>query len=260
MAVGSGAAGPVRRGGAIVGVPPRAAPWPALATGLAASATVPLTLTALGHGGPLALLGPAGYLGGAVIVAVRWPHRELGAANRITLARLVLTSWVVSALAPAALADSWAVPVQLGIVVVGIACLVLDGVDGRVARARGLDSPFGARFDVEVDAALILVLSLAVPLLGVAGWWVVGIGLIRYAYVAASLRRRWLRGPLFPSLARKVVGVLQVVALLVTLVAALIPAVPGAAPRVVLGAALAALCWSFGRDALWQWRQRLSRR
>ena len=76
-------------------------------------------------------------------------------------------------------------------VVVGTCCLVLDGVDGKVARARGETSAFGARFDMETDAALLLALSLAVPALGIAGWWALAIGGMRYAYVAAG----WIAPP-----------------------------------------------------------------
>ncbi|MPV36366.1 CDP-alcohol phosphatidyltransferase family protein [Georgenia subflava] len=231
--------------------------WPrrALLGGLLGSLTLPVLLTAAGHGGPVLVVGSLAYVVGAALVALCWPSRALGAANQLTLARLVLTSWVLAALAPAH-HDSWAVPVQLGIVVAGVTCLVLDGIDGRVARARGSASAFGARFDVEVDAALVLVLSAAVPLLGVAGWWVLGIGIVRYAYVAASLRWRWLRGAVFPSTARKVVGVCQVVALLVALLCPLLPEMPVRAPSVILGLALAGLCWSFGRDARWQHARR----
>lgn len=255
MAVGSGATGPVRLGGGALHATARAAPWTALASGFLAAATAPLFLIGTGHGGWPVLAGLVVYLVGAARVALRWPSRVLGAANAITLARLVLTSWSVAALAPAR-QDRWAVAVQVGIVVVGVCCLVLDGVDGRVARARGLASDFGARFDVEVDAALILALSLAVAMLDVAGWWVLGIGLIRYCYVAAAWRWPWLRGAVFPSTARKVVGVAQVVALLVALLASLVPVVPDGVAGPVLAVALAGLCWSFGRDVLWQHRRR----
>ena len=37
--------------------------------------------------------------------------------------------------------------------------LILDGVDGKVARRTRNASAFGARFDMEVDAFLILVFS-----------------------------------------------------------------------------------------------------
>ena len=64
-----------------------------------------------------------------------------------------------------------------------------------MARARGETSAFGARFDMETDAALLLALSLAVPALGVAGWWVLAIGGLRYAYVAAGWSPRAGSGP-----------------------------------------------------------------
>ena len=46
-------------------------------------------------------------------------------------------------------------------VVLAAVALVLDAVDGRVARRTGTVHPLGARFDMETDAFLILVLSAA---------------------------------------------------------------------------------------------------
>jgi phosphatidylglycerophosphate synthase len=243
-------------------VPVRPWPWPALAAGLAGSLAVPFAVVASGWAGAstpgwsavvqaawgtaAALVGVLVYAVGAAAVAARWPRRVLGAANALTLLRLVIVSWLAGLLA---LPDprAWQIPVVLA----GLGCLVLDGVDGRVARRRGLVSAFGARFDVEVDAALMLVLSVAVAELGIAGWWVVSMGLVRYVYVGASLGWPWLRGPLFPSLARKVVGVCEVVALLAALLSPLLTGLPAAAPMALLVVALGALCWSFARDARW---------
>ncbi len=75
---------------------------------------------------------------------------------------------------------------------------MLDAVDGRVARRTGTASAFGARFDMEVDAFLILVLSVYVARVGRR----VGaaIGAARYAFVAAGWLLPWLRGPLPPRL------------------------------------------------------------
>ena len=72
--------------------------------------------------------------------------------------------------------------------------LALDAVDGWVARRTGTVSALGARFDMEVDAFLILVLSgYVAPTLG---GWVLAIGLMRYAFVAAGWVLPWLRaGP-----------------------------------------------------------------
>ena len=62
---------------------------------------------------------------------------------------------------------------------------VLDGIDGWLARRTGMASDFGARFDMETDAALIMVLALLAWQFGKAGVWVLASGLLRYA-----LRRR----------------------------------------------------------------------
>ena len=62
--------------------------------------------------------------------------------------------------------------------------LILDAVDGKVARRTGTSTPLGARFDMEVDAFLILVLSVYVAMS--LGPWVLLIGVMRYAFVAAA--------------------------------------------------------------------------
>ena len=63
----------------------------------------------------------------------------------------------------------------------------LDGVDGWLARRDAQASSFGARFDMETDAAFILILSVLVWQHGKAGAWVLGCGLMRYVFVAAGL-------------------------------------------------------------------------
>ncbi len=94
---------------------------------------------------------------------------------------------------------------------------------------------------MEVDAALLLVLSAVAAL--TQGPWVLAIGLLRYAYVAAGWCWAPLRRTPAPRFSRKVVAVVQAVALLT----ALLPPVPPRAGA-VLAAALAALVFSFGRD------------
>jgi phosphatidylglycerophosphate synthase len=236
-------------------------PWRPLATGavvegagLAAAGGVGLLL-------PLPALGASlGYLGGAAIILASWHRRRFGAANLVTLARVVGTSWVVG-LTLQALLGRLTTGGLLAMVVVGTCCLVLDGVDGKVARARGETSAFGARFDMETDAALLLALCLAVPALGLTGWWTVAIGGLRYAYVAASWIaprriRTALRIPLPYHYSRKVVAVIQGVTLLAALalgltgIAALVPVLPS----ILLAGSLATLVWSFGRDVVWQLR------
>src|SRR5918998_1249026 len=79
------------------------------------------------------------------------------------------------------------------LVVLSRVALGLDNVDGRVARRTGTVTPFGARFDGEVDAFLILVLSVAVS--REYGAWVLVIGAARYLHLAAEWLVPWMGGP-----------------------------------------------------------------
>ena len=207
-----------------------------------------------------ALVAALGYVGSAAAILSYRESRRLGAANLVTLARVIGTCWVIGLTVHAWLWELSGTGLLL-MIVIGVSCLILDGVDGAVARRRGEASAFGARFDMETDAALLMSLSLAVPLLGIAGWWVLAIGLMRYGYVAASWigpagLRSALRRRLPYRYSRKVVAVVQGIALLValTLEATGVAAVAPMLPTLVLAAALATLCWSFGRDIAWQLR------
>lgn len=162
-------------------------------------------------------------------------------ADRVTLLRAVLVGCCATIVVPtlgSAIAPEW---LLIGL---GTAAFVLDAVDGRVARRTGRASEEGARLDMEVDAALLLVLSCAA--VGALGWWVLGIGLMRYTFVAASWARLALRRPMRHSLIRKFIGVLQAGALLF----ALIPGMPVVAGTAVVMAALVLLATSFGRDII----------
>jgi phosphatidylglycerophosphate synthase len=216
--------------------------------------------TAVGAGIQLLLLallgtaigmGPAGWLTGLVFAFALWAvlsralHRSrlrtFGPANRVTLGRAILVGGVT-----ALVADSFesAPPVTLLVGLTAVA-LLLDGVDGKVARRTGTSTALGARFDMEVDAFLILVLSVYVAM--DLGPWVLLIGAMRYAFVAAARVWPWLNAPLPPSTARKTVAALQGVCLLLA-GADLLPRV-GNLGVVLL--ALGLLVWSFGRDVLW---------
>jgi phosphatidylglycerophosphate synthase len=133
----------------------------------------------------------------------------LGPANQVTLARATLVGGV-AALA----ADSIQGRVPLGVLVtLASVALALDAVDGQVARRTGTTSALGARFDMEVDAFLILVLSVVVA--QSLGGWVLAIGALRYAFVAAAVVLPWLRASLPPRLSRKTVAALQGIVLVV---------------------------------------------
>jgi phosphatidylglycerophosphate synthase len=174
----------------------------------------------------------------------------LGPANRVTLARASLVAGV-TALAVTSIERP--IPTGVFVALIGVA-LALDGVDGQVARRTGSMSALGARFDMEVDAFLILVLSVFVG--GMFGWWTVAIGGFRYVFVAAARALPWLAVPLPPRFSRKVVAAVQGIVLVVASAQVL----PSALAYVAVMAALASLTWSFGRDIAWLWRVERARR
>jgi len=73
--------------------------------------------------------------------------------------------------------------------------------------------------------------------------------------VAAAWALPWLRMPLFPSVRRKAICVVQIGGL----IAALLPSVSPPASAWIAGAALAALAYSFLVDSVWLWRTRSHR-
>ncbi len=115
---------------------------------------------------------------------------RFGPANQITLVRALLVAALASlALRPATPAVAWL------IAVIAIGVVLLDGVDGWVARRTATESAFGARFDTETDAALILVLAVLVWQHGKAGPWIVASGLLRYVFLASAWVLPWMRPP-----------------------------------------------------------------
>jgi phosphatidylglycerophosphate synthase len=201
-------------------------------------------------------LGPTGWAAGlayGIVVSFalargldRAGADRLGPANAVTLARAVLVGGV-TALTAQSFTDPGTVGPLVGLTVVALA---LDGVDGQVARRTGSVSALGARFDMESDAFLLLVLS--VHLVGPVGPWVIAIGAMRYAFVAAMPVLPWLRATLPPRYWRKVVAATEGVTLVVATAAVL----PGPVAAVALAVALALLVESFGRDVRWLWRRR----
>jgi phosphatidylglycerophosphate synthase len=171
---------------------------------------------------------------------------RLGPADWVTLARATLAAGV-AALTAASFDQS--VPVTL-LVSLTVIALVLDAVDGWVARRTRTTARLGARFDAEVDAFLILVLSVYVA--RSAGAWVLAIGAARYAFLVAGWPLPWLRAPLPPRFWRKVVAATQGIVLTIAAADVLPPTVTQAA----LVAALVLLAESFGRDVWWLWRHR----
>jgi phosphatidylglycerophosphate synthase len=129
----------------------------------------------------------------------------------------------------------------------GVTLLVtaLDGVDGWLARRTRMASDFGARFDMETDALLVMALSVLAWQYGKAAGWVLLCGLLRYLFVAGGWLWPWLRRPLPPSSRRQAICVVQVVGLSLTIV------VPTPLGTVLAAITLSALCYSFLVDVVW---------
>lgn len=174
-----------------------------------------------------------------------YPHDSLGFCNAVTLLRLVLVATLFVALVHGAAAP-WYVFWLAAI------ALALDGLDGWLARREKLVSDFGARFDMEVDSALALVLALLAYGIGAAGVVVLLLGLPRYLFALAGLALPWLHAPLPERFSRKAVCVLQ----LSTLIVLQLPLLPSGAAGLLVGCAATALIWSFARDILTLWRER----
>jgi phosphatidylglycerophosphate synthase len=200
------------------------------------------------YGGPEAALAGAAAVTGVTIVAsagssvMTRAGRWSGPADRVTLARTVLIGGCAT-IAVLVLTD--ALPDRpWWLTVLVVPALALDFVDGLVARRTGTSSDAGARLDMEMDAALLLILSIVAT--QSLGWWVLAIGAMRYAFVAASWVRPNLRRPLEFSSFRRVVAAVQGI----TLAVALAPVVPIPLARAAVAVSLALLLVSFTKDVL----------
>jgi phosphatidylglycerophosphate synthase len=199
-------------------------------------------------------LGPVGWLAGIAYSVGLWALltaavrraevSTLGPADLVTLARAALVGGVTALVADGLGSGDTAVA---PLVVTATVALVLDAVDGQVARRSGTVSALGARFDMEVDSFLVLVLSVHVAAL--LGPWVLAIGVMRYAFVAASWIAPWMRSPLPTRYSAKAVAALQGIVLVVA--ASEVP--PHPLTVALVCTALALLLWSFGRDVVWLW-------
>ena len=170
----------------------------------------------------------------------------LGPADLITLLRVTLVCGIA-----ALTADSFlGTPAVAALVALATAGLALDAIDGWVARRTHTASVFGARFDGEVDALLILVLSVYVA--QSAGAWVLAIGAARYVFALAGWGLPWFRRLLPHRYWRKVVAATQGIVLTIAAAGVL----PLGLTEVLLAVSFAMLAESFGRDVWWLWMHR----
>jgi phosphatidylglycerophosphate synthase len=175
------------------------------------------------------------------------PFARFGAANQITTLRAILVALVAGLVGEPRLPA-----VAAAAAAASVAVTLLDGVDGWLARRHDIASRFGARFDMEIDALLILALSVLAWRHDKAGAWVIASGVLRYAFVAAGALAPWLRGALPPSRRRQTICVVQIAAL--TLV--MLPSVQPPISTLLAASALGALTGSFLIDTGWLWQHR----
>jgi phosphatidylglycerophosphate synthase len=193
----------------------------------------------------------------------------MGAANRVTLFRAIIALPIAALVGypdllvglggpgvsiaggatgagPASLGTG-ASPAAWWVIGISTVAMVLDAVDGRIARSTGTGSVLGARFDMELDAFFLLALSLLVWQSGRAGPWVLGIGALRYLFVAAGWLTERLRGDLPESFRRKTACVVAGIALLVSLG----PIIPARLAALAAAVGLVSLVYSFAVDVAW---------
>ena len=224
---------------------------PVMACGLVATAAVGTAASAsagLGSRYPVDATLACLALMAVVAYAARddHPFPRFGAANYVTMFRAMAMALVAGLIGESGSA-------RLLWFTIGIVTLVavLDGADGWLARRSGMESGFGARFDMETDAALILVLSVLVWRHDKAGGWVLMCGLMRYAFVGAGWLLPWLAAPLRSTRRGKTIAVVQYIGLGVALAPIIMPPFS----TVVAAVTLAALAWSFAVDVMWLRRE-----
>ena len=185
-------------------------------------------------------VGPLLVAGLAMLGLLAWVERDrwtpggaFGIANAVTAVRGALL-----VLLPAVSGD------PAGLVGLSLLIFALDGLDGWLARRYSLSSEFGAFFDKESDALFLLLLCGLAGFRGALPPWILGAGLLRYAFVVTlfllpTARKTETRA----SWARYVYGCM-VGALLVSFLP--YPSLS----RPLVAVATAALLLSFGRS-LW---------
>jgi len=218
-----------------------------LATILGTLATAAL----LGTVSVTAGLGVAGWIAGLavgwaataliVIARRRSDQPTIFPADWVTLTRAVLIAGVAGLVV-----DSFGRPVSItALVTLSAVALALDAVDGQVARRTGTATSLGGRIDPEVDAFLILLLSIAVS--QAYGSWVLLIGAARYALLLAGWLIPWLAAPLPSRYWGKVVAAIQGIVLTVA-VSGVLNRIAG---MIAVAVALLLLAESFGRSVIW---------
>lgn len=121
-------------------------------------------------------------------------HRSIGPANAITLARGFLLALLGGfVLAPPRAGVESVIPAAL----YG-ANLLLDMIDGPVARATGTATVLGEVLEHELDSVGVVAAAALVVYSGVVGIWFLSVGVVRYVFLLALALRRSRGKPCHP--------------------------------------------------------------
>jgi phosphatidylglycerophosphate synthase len=179
------------------------------------------------------------------LVGDHHPYLRFGPANHVTMMRAMLAALIASLIGEPEMRRVAATGTAAAVVMI-----VLDGVDGWLARRSRMTSAFGARFDVETDAVFVMAMSILVWQHGKAGAWVLLGGMMRYAFVIAGSWMPWMARPLRPTRRAKTISVCHMLGLSV----ALAPIIPTPLTAMAVASAIVALSWSFAVDVRRRWR------
>ncbi|MCC7442503.1 MAG: CDP-alcohol phosphatidyltransferase family protein [Bdellovibrionales bacterium] len=163
-------------------------------------------------------------------------HAPFRAADRITMARILLTLSVVAVfwIEPSA---TW-----LSFTLAALAA-ASDFIDGYLARRHG-PTARGAKLDMEADAFLMLVLSLCAYRFAEVFAAVLIPGIVRYAYVLVEAWRGKAQPESSPRFEAKLICAVSVT----LLVASIAPGLPGLLTGLMGTAAAGLILYSFSRD------------
>lgn len=161
------------------------------------------------------------------------PSGRFGLANAVTASRLLA---LLTLILPAHFLPVWCA------LTITLLVLALDLLDGWLARRMGDASAFGAHFDMETDALLVLVVTLRLWLGQSYPPWVLTAGCLRYGYVL------WLWG--WPGTSREAprsrLGRSAFALLMLGLCSGLV--LPGLAGHAAVALGTGAVCLSFARS------------
>jgi len=169
------------------------------------------------------------------------PSGRFGLGNVVTVVRLALASSI--GLVPDSV-PTW----SLGALVFVI--FALDGLDGWLAKRAGDTSAFGAHFDMETDSFLVLLIGLELFTRGRYGAWVLGPGLLHYAYVLCL----WLFPPKNGEIPRFDFGRHAFTGLMLGLILGMVLGAPFGAVATALGGGLVTV--SFAHSFYWSYAKR----